>query len=104
MFGGFVPTTSFTEALLTEQDDSFMVFEVECRLKQDALDLNQPWNSATYNLLRNYLTARKPRMQLEQIRVALGEYRKTPEQNFSIAEILPMVGRKELDRDSQRLR
>jgi hypothetical protein len=104
MSEGLVPTASFVEALPAELDDLLGEFAVQHKLEKDALDSSARWDRNTCKLLRHYLDVREPRTQLEQIRSALGEYRRSLEQTFSVTEILPKVGEKALDRRGRRLR
>ena len=77
-------------------DRQFRLGQLKRTLGEQMMDVpvraDQPWDAEILPVVERYLAERRPREQLEAIRVALEKIRAALEANFSVSDILLRAG------------
>jgi hypothetical protein len=71
--------------------------DVGPHLREDSLPTTTEWQQEIYGKVVAYLQEREPRNQITEMRAALSSLREALERNFSIADILPVVGDRRME-------
>lgn len=67
-------------------------------LAVNSVPMDEPWGPEILAIVKDYLASRKPREQLDEIRISLEKIKAALEEHFTISDILLRAGDPRFDR------
>jgi regulator of sigma D len=97
---GNLPTLDLTAELQSLSGMDFEnIVELGVQIRRTSISSSKAWDEQIYHRVKDYLSTRNPRQQLDDLKSILNQIREALERNFSLQDILLEIGDKRLDAD-----